>query len=391
MRTFVLKLGGIAILTGIAACDGDGAAGREALVSVSSEAAGQNCELGGSRIDSGVDQNGNEELEASEIESTEYLCHGADGTDGAPGADGADGAPGTDGAKGMDGPPGQGADGADGADGHDALVTVSAEGELTACPEGGRSVAQGIDLDDDGQLDESEVVSTFEVCSGVAGEDGADADGMLLGITAEPAGANCASGGQKIASGTDDNRDGVLDGDETEHVEYVCSGEDGAAGLDNLASVTAEAPGANCADGGIRVDLGLDDDENGTLDAGEIETTQYLCAGSPGLPGINSLVSVVDEEAGVNCAAGGERITYGLDTNRDGVLDAGEVTGTRYACDGVGGADGIGALVAVTAVEPGANCATGGQLIESGADDDGDGALAPAEVDAMAYVCNGNE
>lgn len=370
MRTFVLKLAGAAtILSGLAACDGDAAAGLEALVSVSTEPAGSNCENGGSKIESGVDKNANSELEAAEVESTAYSCNGADGANGAPGGGGA---------------------GADGADGHSALVNVSPEDAAT-CPDGGQRVEQGVDLDDDGELDASEVTSSFHVCSGAAGVDGADAQNMLLSVTDEAAGANCANGGQRIASGADDDGDGVFAAGEVEHVEYVCAGADGATGLDSLVKVTTEAAGANCANGGIRVDLGVDDDGSAALDAGEVDNTRYLCDGGVGAAGIDSLVAVVDEPAGANCAAGGEKITYGLDTDRSGVLDVAEVTGTRYACDGADGVDGSNSLVVLTDESPGANCATGGQRIDSGVDDNGNGALAAGEIDATAYVCNGKE
>jgi hypothetical protein len=356
MSTFVFKLAGAAaILGGLAACDGDGAAGLEALLIVSDEPAGSNCESGGSKIESGTDKDGNKKLDTSEVESTVYSCNGTAGADGPPGAGGA---------------------GTDGADGHSALVDVSAEPVGMTCPNGGQRI---------------EVLSSSYVCSGSVGENGTDADNALLGVTDEAAGANCAEGGQKIASGTDDDGDGVLAEAEVEQVEYVCSGADGAGGLDALVKVASEPAGANCANGGIRVDLGVDDDDSALLDVAEIDATRYLCDGDAGQAGLNSLVSVVDEDAGANCAAGGEKISFGLDADRNDVLDASEVTGTRYACDGADGADGVGALVTLTKEMPGATCATGGQRIDSGMDDDADGALAPAEIDATTYVCNGNE
>src|SRR3954468_16439937 len=53
--------------------------------------------------------------------------------------------------------------------------------------------------------------------------------------------------------------------------------------------------------------------------------------------GLNSLVGVVTEPAGTNCAAGGKKILSGLDTNSDGVLEASEVGLTRYVCNGTDG------------------------------------------------------
>lgn len=374
MRTLVLSLTGLVAVLGAGAfvtgCDGDGGApGKDALVSVSSEPAGKNCENGGSRIDSGVDQDGNKMLDDAEIQSTSYACNGANGADG----ESVGGAPA----------------GADGADGHGALVAVTATEVDEKCP-GGRRVDQGIDSNDDGKLDDDEVVSSFSVCGGVAGEDGATAVSMLLSVADEAAGANCATGGQKITAGPDKNGDGIFDANEIEQTEYVCNGADGAVGLNSLASVTTEAAGANCANGGLRIDLGLDDDASATLEAGEVDATRYVCDGAVGPAGVNSLVSVAPEAAGANCANGGQRITYGLDADRDDALDAGEVTATRFACNGAPGKNGVNALVKLTAEPAGMNCAAGGQRIDSGADDDANGVLAAGEIDATAFVCNGD-
>lgn len=71
----------------------------------------------------------------------------------------------------------------------------------------------------------------------------------------------------------------------------ACGGSDGdpgtpgANGLNALLAVSAEAPGAHCADGGSRIDAGLDADRNGTLAATEVGSTQYVCNGTPGTTG----------------------------------------------------------------------------------------------------------
>ena len=49
--------------------------GTEVLSVVFQEPAGRNCERGGSRVDSGVDYNRNQVLEASEIQTTRYVCN----------------------------------------------------------------------------------------------------------------------------------------------------------------------------------------------------------------------------------------------------------------------------------------------------------------------------
>ena len=58
--------------------------------------------------------------------------------------------------------------------------------------------------------------------------------------------------------------------------------------------------------------------------------------GSDGSNGLTSLTSTSTEPAGSNCAAGGQKIETGLDTNRNGILDPSEVTNTSYVCNGTG-------------------------------------------------------
>ena len=53
-----------------------GAAGTTALVSTTPEPAGANCQYGGTRVDSGLDTNGNGTLDPSEITDTAYVCNG---------------------------------------------------------------------------------------------------------------------------------------------------------------------------------------------------------------------------------------------------------------------------------------------------------------------------
>ncbi len=126
----------------------------------------------------------------------------------------------------------------------------------------------------------------------------------------------------------------------------ACTGEDGAvgpAGADGdpgsdgtnaLVSVTPEAAGANCEYGGQKIETGLDENGNGTLDAGEVENTIYVCNGGPGDTGDNALVNITPEPAGENCDNGGQKIETGIDDNGDGILDPGEVDNTEYICNG---------------------------------------------------------
>lgn len=54
--------------------------------------------------------------------------------------------------------------------------------------------------------------------------------------------------------------------------------------------------------------------------------------GNDGENGFNSLIKTSPEPVGLNCSNGGLKIETGLDTNRDNVLDNGEVTSTNYLC-----------------------------------------------------------
>jgi hypothetical protein len=195
-------------------------------------------------------------------------------------------------------------------------------------------------------------------CGGASGADGADgttgANGtsgvaMLIRTTAEAAGSNCADGGTRIDSGPDTNGDGGLSAGETTSTQFVCNAANGTNGFSTLVSMTNEPAGTNCAAGGKRIAAGTDVNGNGVLDASEVSTTSDVCNGvagttgangTNGTNGLNSLIAIVAETAGPNCATGGNKITSGLDSNTNGVLDAGEVTSTRYQCDGATGAAG---------------------------------------------------
>jgi len=105
-----------------------------------------------------------------------------------------------------------------------------------------------------------------------------------------------------------------------------------------LVNTSAEPAGANCADGGTKIEAGVDTNDNGTLDASEVTSTSYVCEGGNGNNGNNghsSLVATSDEPAGANCPFGGVKIETGLDTNDDGVLGASEVNAaaTSFVCN----------------------------------------------------------
>lgn len=195
-------------------------------------------------------------------------------------------------------------------------------------------------------------------------------------------------------------------------------------------AVRPEARGLNCANGGVRVDAGLDADGNGRLSAAETSSVQHVCNGTPGSAGAAgpsgaagqagatgatgaagltapaSLVRVVAEPGGTHCPASGSRIDVGIDANGNSVLDAGEVVSSDYVCRGSNGSNGasgsngtngtsgtngtagLTSLLAVTAEPAGSNCAYGGSRIAAGLDSDRNGALGAAEVTSTTFVCN---
>lgn len=182
---------------------------------------------------------------------------------------------------------------------------------------------------------------------GADGTKGANGSTSLISIVAEPAGANCPDGGQKILTGLDDGAggsiadDGLLQAGEVKATAFICNGPDGSSGTGSVVKVSPEAPGAHCANGGQRIDAGLDNGDgggtagDGILQNGEIDTTSYICNGDSGF---STLLAVSDEPAGPNCSVHGKRVDSGLDngdgggTAGDGVLQAGEIDATAYIC-----------------------------------------------------------
>ena len=101
--------------------------------------------------------------------------------------------------------------------------------------------------------------------------------------------------------------------------------------------------------------------------------------------GHNALLATTAEPAGDNCLTGGVKLESGIDTDDDGALSPNEIdpSQTRYVCHGSQGPMGAtgpmgpaGESVAVAAEPPGANCPSGGSSLTAGA--------------ATSYVCNGD-
>ena len=127
-----------AVAVVLTACGGGD--GLSARLLMTSEAPGANCPMGGSRIDAGVDADGNGVLDPSEVTSTQYACNGSGGTTGAAGAAGTS-----------------------------LLIETSSEAAGANCAVGGQKIRAGYDSNGNGVLDAAEVASTGYVCNGASG------------------------------------------------------------------------------------------------------------------------------------------------------------------------------------------------------------------------------
>ena len=152
----------------------------------------------------------------------------------------------------------------------------------------------------------------------------------------------CPSTGHEFELGNDANENGALEDDEVVVSVDICDGANGIDGVDgidgangtnginSLTNVTEEGVGSNnCGNGGLRIDVGLDLDSNGILGISEIESTHYVCNGSFASDVL--LSSVNDLGLTENCSAGKIEIFTGLDDGLpsgiagNGALELGEL------------------------------------------------------------------
>ena len=348
-------------VTGAAGATGE--SGLNSLVKITNEPTDINCETGGKKVQGGLDINRNGVLDSQEITQTEYVCNGATG-----------------------------ATGVTGASGLTTLVKITDELAGANCATGGKKIQTGLDSDNSSSLNSFEVAEIEYVCNGAVGETGASGLNSLVKTTNEPAGSNCETGGKKVQVGLDSNANGLLDLQEITETEYICNGSAGVSGLNSLVNSVNEPSSSNCEVGGKKVQSGLDTNKNSILDSSEILQTQYICngiGGEAGEEGLNSLVKIANEPQGANCTTGGRKIQGGLDTNKNGVLDSSEITETDYICNGAAGTTGLNSLVSTVDEPAGVNCEAGGKKIQSGLDSNKNGVLDPSEISETDYVCNG--
>jgi len=95
------------------------------------------------------------------------------------------------------------------------------------------------------------------------------------------------------------------------------NGSNGGNGFNSLIKTSSELPGLNCSSGGLKVDIGLDSNRNGSLENSEIKTTSYICNNSPATfsatisqTGINSPVNTIINNS-LNLTISWSRISQG--------------------------------------------------------------------------------
>ena len=121
-------------------------------------------------------------------------------------------------------------------------------------------------------------------------------------------------------------------------------GTNGTSGPSALAVTSTEPSGTNCADGGIKIEVGVDDNDDGSLQASEIDQNTYVCDGGNGADGTNgsasdsTMLTSISTPTLTACDAGGRIMMQGLDNGngggnaQNGILETGEVDYTTTYC-----------------------------------------------------------
>jgi ELWxxDGT repeat protein len=117
------------------------------------------------------------------------------------------------------------------------------------------------------------------------------------------------------------------------------NGTDGVDGISTLVHTNPESAGSICTEGGIRLDIGADNDRDGTLSQVEIITTSYICHGQSGQSGaMPQLITTQSTPSLVECSEGGSIISTGLDDGSgagiamNGVLEENEISQSTTIC-----------------------------------------------------------
>ena len=134
-------------------------------------------------------------------------------------------------------------------------------------------------------------------------------------ITVEP-NIECPSGGVDIQSGQDLNFDGLLNEEEVTQNTLICVPVPPKQPLIELTELLPSDDPV-CPSGGIRVESGLDEDEDGVLSPEEVSQVQKLCNG---MDGVSTQIETVTLEPGdPNCPNGGTTLTVWQDLDFDSI------------------------------------------------------------------------
>jgi hypothetical protein len=272
LKKMIRSLGVISVI-GLYGCGGSDASPNLAIaIAVVNTAPVSVCPSGGMTIQSGVDANGDQVLDALEASNLQFICNGANGANGV--------------------------NGVNGAVSLSPLISVNPESAGVNCSSGGSQVNVGLDINRNSILDISEITSVSYVChgnssatgtngvNGTAGTNGTNGATGAAGSTGATgtAGANGTNGtnGTAGATGTTGtNGTNGTTGATGSTGSTGAIGSIGANGLVSLLSIVNEPSGANCAYAGLKVSSGIDTNGNNSLDAGEIQSTKYVCNGAP--------------------------------------------------------------------------------------------------------------
>ncbi len=82
------------------------------------------------------------------------------------------------------------------------------------------------------------------------GPQGLPGNNSISIVTSEPAGVNCQNGGNKIDVGTDDNNDNILQALEIDFTYFVCNGDSGTAAGDDWGNQVVATQGSNISGDG---------------------------------------------------------------------------------------------------------------------------------------------
>lgn len=408
-----------------------------------------NCSNGGLTIESGLDLNSNGQLDSDEVLNSNLLCNGKDGLNGVDGVDGQNGLTtlmsqesidigvfvhsgldlNNDGvledseitttsfvSNGVDGEQGvQGETGNNGANGYSSLVETSVVESNSQFPNGAIKISTGLDVNNNGILDSSEITSVNYVengsngLDGINGSDGNDGVDGLNGYTSLINILNNTPNEDSttIETGLDLNNNGVLEDSEVLNsavVENGINGVDGSDGLNSLINTVTVEESTELPNGGVEIYTGLDVNNNGVLDADEVTNVEYLENGADGVNGSNGsdgqdgLTSLVSLEENTP-EEGQTTVNVGIDLNNNGVLEDSEITNSTVIQDGLDGADGVDGqdgqngkdgvccFIKITDEEPGNNCTLGGKKIITGKDLNGNKELDQDEIKQVEYIC----